>query len=242
MTGMSEVLTVKNLQFYYGEIHALKGISLKVEEREIVTLLGANGAGKTTTLRALSGLLGRVSGGEIFFLGRRIDGQKPHDVAAMGLSQCLEGRHIFTNLTVRENLNMGAYLRKEIKGIKEDLDYVFSLFPRLLEREWQMGGTLSGGEQQMLAVGRALMQRPKLLMLDEPSLGLAPLIIQGIFDIIKKINADGMPVLLVEQNSNAALKIAHRGYVIENGEIVLTDSAEALRNNEDVKKSYLGGK
>jgi branched-chain amino acid transport system ATP-binding protein len=165
---------------------------------------------------------------------------KPFDIAALGLAQALEGRHIFTNLTVRENLDMGAYLRKDKKGIGEDLEYVFALFPRLLEREWQRSGTLSGGEQQMLAVGRALMQRPKLLMLDEPSLGLAPLIIQGIFAIIKKINTDGIPVLLVEQNSNAALKIADCGYVIENGEIVLADTAENLRNNEEVKKSYLG--
>jgi branched-chain amino acid transport system ATP-binding protein len=237
---MNEILKVSNLEFYYGEIHALKGISLDVASGEIVALLGANGAGKTTTLRALSGLLGNISSGKVTFLDKRIDGMKPYKVAALGLAQCLEGRRIFTNLTVRENLNMGAYLRKDAKGIKDDLDYVFSLFPRLLEREWQRGGTLSGGEQQMLAVGRALMQKPKLLMLDEPSLGLAPIIIQGIFEIIKKINADGMPVLLVEQNSHAALKIAHRGYVIENGEIVLTDTAQALRENEQVKNSYLG--
>jgi branched-chain amino acid transport system ATP-binding protein len=237
---MSEVLKVQGLHYYYGEIHALKGISLEVDQGEIVALLGANGAGKTTTLRSLSGLLGRIASGEVRFFGKRIDGLKPYGVAALGLAQCLEGRHIFTNLTVRENLDMGAYLRRDKKGVREDLDYVFTLFPRLLEREWQLSGTLSGGEQQMLAVGRALMQRPKLLMLDEPSLGLAPLIIQGIFEIIKKINADGMPVLLVEQNSHAALKIAHRGYVIENGEIVLSDSAQALRNNEQVKNSYLG--
>jgi branched-chain amino acid transport system ATP-binding protein len=237
---MAEILKVKNLHFYYGEIHALKGVSLEAHEGEIVTLIGANGAGKTTTLRSLSGLLGKIAGGEVWFAGKRIDGMKPFDIAALGLAQALEGRHIFTNLTVRENLDMGAYLRKDKKKIGEDLEYVFSLFPRLLEREWQRSGTLSGGEQQMLAVGRALMQRPKLLMLDEPSLGLAPLIIQGIFAIIKKINTDGIPVLLVEQNSNAALKIAVRGYVIENGEIVLTDTAENLRNNEDVKKSYLG--
>jgi branched-chain amino acid transport system ATP-binding protein len=237
---MNEILKIIDLHFYYGEIHALKGISLEVAPGEIVTLLGANGAGKTTTLRALSGLLGRVSSGEVSFLGKRIDGLKPYKVAALGLAQCLEGRRIFTNLTVRENLNMGAYLRKDTKKIKEDLEYVFSLFPRLLEREWQRSGTLSGGEQQMLAVGRALMQKPRLLMLDEPSLGLAPLIIQEIFEIIKKINANGIPVLLVEQNSHAALKIAHRGYVIENGEIVLADTAPALRENEKVKNSYLG--
>lgn len=237
---MSKVLEVKNLHYSYGEITALRGITLDVEEGEIVTLLGANGAGKTTTLRALSGLLGRIQNGEVLFKGKPINGMKPHYIAGLGLAQCLEGRHIFTNLTVRENLDMGAYLRKDKKGVKDDLEYVFSLFPRLLEREWQRSGTLSGGEQQMLAVGRALMQRPTLLMLDEPSLGLAPLIIKGIFEIIKKINADGMPVLLVEQNSNAALKIADRGYVIENGEIVLMDTAKALRENEDVKNSYLG--
>lgn len=237
---MSKVLEVKNLHYSYGEITALRGITLDVEEGEIVTLLGANGAGKTTTLRALSGLLGRIQNGEVLFNGKPINGMKPHYIAGLGLAQCLEGRHIFTNLTVRENLDMGAYLRKDKKGVKDDLEYVFSLFPRLLEREWQRSGTLSGGEQQMLAVGRALMQRPTLLMLDEPSLGLAPLIIKGIFEIIKKINADGMPVLLVEQNSNAALKIADRGYVIENGEIVLMDTAKALRENEDVKNSYLG--
>ncbi|MFV0413681.1 MAG: ABC transporter ATP-binding protein [Oscillospiraceae bacterium] len=236
----NKVLEVKDLYYSYGEIAALRGISLEVNEGEIVTLLGANGAGKTTTLRALSGLIGKVQSGEILFMGKRLNGMKPHDIAVLGLAQCLEGRHIFTNLTVRENLDMGAYLRKDRNGVKEDLDYVFSLFPRLLEREWQRSGTLSGGEQQMLAVGRALMQRPKLLMLDEPSLGLAPLIIKNIFEIIKKINADGMPILLVEQNSNAALQIADRGYVIENGEIVLVDSAKALKENEEVKKSYLG--
>jgi branched-chain amino acid transport system ATP-binding protein len=237
---MSEVLKVRDLHYYYGEIHALKGISMEVAQGEIVALLGANGAGKTTTLRSLSGLLGRIASGEVSFFGKRINGMKPHGAAALGLAQCLEGRHIFTNLTVRENLDMGAYLRRDKKGIRQDLDYVFSLFPRLLEREWQLSGTLSGGEQQMLAVGRALMQRPRLLMLDEPSLGLAPLNILGFFEKKKKKNADGMPVLLVEQNSHAALKIAHRGYVIENGEILLSDSAQALRDNEQVKNSYLG--
>lgn len=238
---MSKILELKDLHFHYGEIHALKGISLDVEEGEVVTLIGANGAGKTTTLRALSGLLGRISGGEVWFMGERIDNMKSHAIAAKGLAQCLEGRHIFGNLTVRENLEMGAYLRKDAAGIKEDFDYVFDLFPRLLEREQQRAGTLSGGEQQMLAVGRALMQRPKILMMDEPSLGLAPLVIQDIFSIIKRINADGMPILLIEQNSNAALKVANRGYVIENGEIVLKDSAASLLTNEDVKKAYLGG-
>ena len=238
---MSKILEVKDLHFHYGEIHALKGISLEVEEGEVVTLIGANGAGKTTTLRALSGLLGRITSGEVWFMGERIDNQKSHVIAAKGLAQCLEGRHVFGNLTVRENLEMGAYLRKDAAAVKKDFDYVFDLFPRLLEREQQRAGTLSGGEQQMLAVGRALMQSPKILMMDEPSLGLAPLVIQDIFSTIKRINADGMPILLIEQNSNAALKVANRGYVIENGEIVLKDSAASLLTNEDVKKAYLGG-
>jgi ABC-type branched-chain amino acid transport systems, ATPase component len=236
---MSNILEVKDLHFHYGKIHALKGISLNVNDGEIVTLIGGNGAGKTTTLRSISGLLGSITSGEVRFMGERIDGMKPHKIASLGLAQCLEGRHIFSNLTVRENLNMGAYLRSG-KEVLNDMDYVYSLFPRLKERESQRAGTLSGGEQQMLAVGRALMQKPKLIMMDEPSLGLAPIIIQGIFEIIKKINSDGMPVLLIEQNSNAALKVADRGYVIETGKIVLTDTAENLRNNEEVKNSYLG--
>ena len=236
-----KVLEVKDLHFYYGEIHALKGISLDVSDGEIVTLIGANGAGKTTTLRSISGLLGHIASGEVRFMGERIDNQKGYAIAAKGLAQCLEGRHVFSNLTVKENLQMGCYLRKDKAGIKNDFDYVYDLFPRLLERENQRAGTLSGGEQQMLAVGRALMQRPKILMRDEPSLGLAPLIIQEIFSIIKRINADGMPILLIEQNSNAALKVANRGYVMENGEIVLHDSAANLLVNEDVKKAYLGG-
>ena len=236
-----KVLEVKDLHFYYGEIHALKGISLDVSDGEIVTLIGANGAGKTTTLRSISGLLGHIASGEVRFMGERIDNQKGYAIAAKGLAQCLEGRHVFSNLTVKENLQMGCYLRKDKAGIKNDFDYVYDLFPRLLERENQRAGTLSGGEQQMLAVGRALMQKPKILMMDEPSLGLAPLIIQEIFSIIKRINADGMPILLIEQNSNAALKVANRGYVMENGEIVLHDSAANLLVNEDVKKAYLGG-
>ncbi len=238
---MSKILEVKNLQYHYGEIHALKGISLDVEDGEIVTLIGANGAGKTTTLHTISGLLGKISGGEIWFMGKRIDGHKGHDIAGMGLAQCLEGRHVFGNLTVKENLQMGAYLRKDKAGIERDFEYVYNLFPRLKERETQGAKTLSGGEQQMLAVGRALMQSPKLLMMDEPSLGLAPLVIQEIFNTIKRINADGIPILLIEQNSNAALKVAKRGYVIENGEIVMADTSANLLANEDVKKAYLGG-
>lgn len=236
---MSSLLEVKDLHFHYGKIHALKGISLEVRDGEIVTLIGGNGAGKTTTLRAISGLVGKITSGEIRFLGERIDGLRPHVIASRGLAQCLEGRHVFGNLTVRENLNMGAYLRKSSQ-IAGDLDHVYSLFPRLFERRDQRAGTLSGGEQQMLAVGRALMQKPKLIMMDEPSLGLAPKIIQDIFSIIRKINAEGIPVLLVEQNSNVALKVADRGYVLETGEVVMADSAERLRSDEAVKKSYLG--
>lgn len=236
---MTNLLEVKNLHFHYGKIHALKGISLEVREGEIVTLIGGNGAGKTTTLRAISGLLGRITSGEIRFLGERIDGLRPHVIASRGLAQCLEGRHIFGNLTVRENLNMGAYLRNS-KEAAHDLEHVYTLFPRLYERRDQRAGTLSGGEQQMLAVGRALMQKPRLIMMDEPSLGLAPKVIQDIFSIITKINSEGIPVLLVEQNSNVALKIANRGYVIEMGEIVMADSAERLKSDEAVKKSYLG--
>ncbi len=239
---MSEkILEVKDLHFYYGEIHALRGISLELYDGEIVTLIGANGVGKTTTLRSISGLLGHIASGEVRFMGERIDNMKGYSIAARGMAQCLEGRHVFANLTVKENLQMGCYLRKDKAGIKNDFDYVYDLFPRLLERENQRAGTLSGGEQQMLAVGRALMQKPKVLMMDEPSLGLAPLIIQEIFTIIKRINADGMPILLIEQNSNAALKVANRGYVMENGEIVLHDAADRLLVNEDVKKAYLGG-
>jgi len=236
---MDKILEIKDLHFHYGDIHAIKGVSFDVYNDEIVTLIGGNGAGKTTTLRAISGLLGNITSGEIRFMGEKIDGSKPHRIAALGLAQCLEGRHIFGNLSVRENLNMGAYLRN-VRTISSDLDYVYHLFPRLLERQNQRAGTLSGGEQQMLAVGRALMQKPKLIMMDEPSLGLAPIIIQGIFDIVRTINQDGIPVLLVEQNSNAALKIANRGYVLETGKIVLSDTAENLRNNDDVRKSYLG--
>lgn len=234
-----KILEINDMHFRYGEIKAVKGITISVGSKEIVTLIGGNGAGKTTTLCAISGLLGNVAQGEILFMGEKINKIKPHIIASMGVVQCLEGRHIFSQLTVRENLMMGAYLRKGPE-IKTDLEYVFNLFPRLLERENQHGGTLSGGEQQMLAVGRALMQRPKILMMDEPSLGLAPFIVQDIFKTIKKINEDGIPILLVEQNSNAALKVAHRGYVLETGNIVLQDTAENLLNNEQVKKSYLG--
>lgn len=234
------ILEVKDLHFYYGKIHALKGINLEVREGEIVTLLGGNGAGKTTTLQAVSGLVQGIKAGEITYMGERIDGKSPHVIAGMGIAQCIEGRHVFSQLTVKENLAMGAYLRKKSAEIRDDMEYVFHLFPRLLEREKQQAGTLSGGEQQMLAVGRALMQKPKILMMDEPSLGLAPVVIDDIFKAIKKIQQDGMPILLVEQNSQAALQVADRGYVIEVGEILLKDTAKRLLNSEEIKKSYLG--
>jgi branched-chain amino acid transport system ATP-binding protein len=236
----NKVLEVKDLHFSYGEIKAIKGISFEVCEGEVVTLLGANGAGKTTTLQSISGLIRGITRGEVYFLGERIKGLRPHVIAGKGLSQCLEGRLIFPQLTVLENLMMGAYLHRDRGIIKDELDYVFTLFPRLFERKAQNGGTLSGGEQQMLAVGRALMQKPKLLMMDEPSLGLAPLIIDEIFRAIKKINSNGIPILLVEQNSTAALGIANRGYVMETGEIKFTDTAQRLLGNDEIRKAYLG--
>ena len=238
---MSNILEIENLHFQYGEIVALRGISLNVGEGEVVTLLGGNGAGKTTTLTAISGLVNGITQGEIRFMGEKINGKAPHKIAAMGIAHSLEGRHIFSQLTVMENLMMGAYLRKgDNASIAKDLEYVFHLFPRLKEREKQQGGTLSGGEQQMLAVGRALMQAPKLLMLDEPSLGIAPIIVEDIFRALHQINQDGLPLLLVEQNCNVALDIAHRGYVIETGEIILSDTAQALAENELIQKSYMG--
>jgi len=238
---MGTILEIKDLHFNYGEIVALHGISLSIDEGEIVTMIGGNGAGKTTTLTAISGLVKGISAGEIRFMGERINGLPPHKIAAMGIAHCFEGRRVFSQLTVKENLMMGAYLRNaNSKEVQNDLEYVFSLFPILKEREKQNGGTLSGGEQQMLAVARALMQRPKLLLLDEPSLGLAPIIVRDIFDAIKKINADKIPILLVEQNCNAALNIADRGYVIETGNIILTDTAQKLLGNELVQRSYMG--
>lgn len=237
---MSEkILEIRDMYFNYGEIKAIKGISLHVNCDEVVTIIGGNGAGKTTTLCAISGLIGDVAGGEIRFLGEKINKYKPHKITAMGISQCLEGRHIFSQLTVKENLMMGAYLRKG-KEILDDLDYVYDLFPRLKEREAQLGGTLSGGEQQMLAVGRSLMQRPKILLMDEPSLGLAPLIVAEIFRTIIRINKSGVPILLIEQNSKAALQVAHRGYVLETGNMILEGRADELMINDDVQKSYMG--
>ncbi len=234
------MLKVKDIQTYYGNIQALKGISLDIGDGEIITLIGANGAGKTTTLMSICGVV-PPKYGEIYFRGTPIHNMPTDKIVALGVCQVPEGRHIFPGLTVIENLEMGAYLRSDNRGIKEDLEYVLDLFPILAQRRHQQGGTLSGGEQQMLAISRALMAKPRLLLLDEPSLGLAPLIIQQIFEIIRKINSEhNTTIFLVEQNANLALKVADRGYVMENGTITLTDSASNLLNNEDVKKAYLG--
>lgn len=233
------MLKLENINTFYGNIQALKNISMEINEGEIITLIGANGAGKTTTLMTISGVIAPKSG-KIVFNGTAINCISPEKIVAMGLSHVPEGRRIFPQLTVLENLEMGAYLRKD-KEIRSDMEYVFDLFPILKKRKTQTGGTLSGGEQQMLAISRALMTRPKLLLLDEPSLGLAPLIIKQIFEIITKINKEnGTTVFLVEQNANLALKCAHRGYVMENGEIILSDTTDKLLSNPEVKKAYLG--
>ena len=224
---------------YYGSIQALKGISITVDEGEIVTLLGANGAGKSTTLRSINGL-NRPRQGSIRFQGRDITTTPAHQIVKRGIAQSPEGRRLFPRMTVTENLEMGAFQRSDRSGIKADMDHVFQLFPRLQERRSQKAGTLSGGEQQMCAIGRALMARPKLLLLDEPSLGLAPIFVERIFDIIKQINQEGTSILLVEQNALMALDAAHRGYVLETGSVVLADSAAALKTNEQVRKTYLG--
>jgi branched-chain amino acid transport system ATP-binding protein len=235
------MLEVRDLHVNYGAISALHGISLKVEKGEIVTLIGANGAGKSTTLRTISGLV-KPRSGLIQFEDHDISGMPPHVIVGRGIAQSPEGRMIFANLTVLENLRMGAYLRKDTPGIYKDMEYVFSIFPRLKEREHQTAGTLSGGEQQMLAIGRALMSKPKCLMLDEPSLGIAPILVRTIFDKIVEINRElGLTILLVEQNANLALEISNRGYVLETGRITLTDSAAALRDNAEVQECYLGG-
>lgn len=236
----NKILEVNHFSYSYGHIKAVDGISFHVDEGEIVTLIGGNGAGKTTTLRAISGLIRGGQKGSILFEGKEILGLSAHKITGMGIAQCLEGRQVFSHLTVRENLQMGAFLRKDTDKIKQDYEYVYNLFPRLKERNSQLAGTLSGGEQQMLAVGRGLMMNPKILMMDEPSLGLAPIVVNEIFEIIKQINADGKTILLVEQNSNAALTVAHRGYVVETGHIVMSDTAENLRQSEEVKKAYLG--
>lgn len=236
----NKILEVNHFSYSYGHIKAVDDVSFHVDEGEIVTLIGGNGAGKTTTLRAISGLIRGGQKGSILFEGKEILGLSAHKITGMGIAQCLEGRQVFSHLTVRENLQMGAFLRKDTDKIKQDYEYVYNLFPRLKERNSQLAGTLSGGEQQMLAVGRGLMMNPKILMMDEPSLGLAPIVVNEIFEIIKQINADGKTILLVEQNSNAALTVAHRGYVVETGHIVMSDTAENLRQSEEVKKAYLG--
>ncbi len=233
------MLEVKDIHAYYGHIHALRGVSLTVDKGEIVTLIGANGAGKTTTLKTISGLM-HPRQGEIWLEGQRIDTLSPDRVVERGIGQSPEGRKIFGRLTVAENLEMGAYSRKDKDGIARDMDFIFSLFPRLAERRAQLGGTLSGGEQQMLAMGRAMMTHPRVLMLDEPSMGLAPVLVEAIFEIIQKLNQEGTTILLIEQNAAKALQVAHRGYVIETGQIVLKDVAESLRKNEMVRKAYLG--
>jgi branched-chain amino acid transport system ATP-binding protein len=233
------ILKLEDVHTYYGTIHALKGISLEVREGEIVTLIGANGAGKSTTLRSINGL-NQAREGRITFQGLDITDTAPHDIVKMGISQSPEGRRIFPRMSVLENLEMGAYQRSNRAEIQEDLDRVYSLFPRLKERLTQKAGTMSGGEQQMLAMGRALMARPKLLLLDEPSMGLAPIFVDKIFEIIREINAQGTPILLVEQNALMALDTANRGYVLETGHIALADDAKNLRNNEQVRKTYLG--
>jgi branched-chain amino acid transport system ATP-binding protein len=234
------VLKVKGIDVYYGAIHALKNLSLEVEEGSIVTLIGANGAGKTTTLKSISGIL-RPTSGSILFKGQELVKIAPEKIVALGISQVPEGRRVFQEMSVLENLEMGAYLRSDKKGIQEDMDNVFSRFPRLKERRKQSAGTLSGGEQQMLAIGRALMARPQLLLMDEPSMGLAPLLVVEIFNIIKDINSRGTTILLVEQNANMALSIADQAYVIETGDIVLQGAAKELMQSEEVKKAYLGG-
>ncbi|MBP2640406.1 MAG: livF 7 [Firmicutes bacterium] len=233
------MLLVENINVYYGAIHALKGVSVEVKEGEIVTLIGANGAGKSTTLRTISGML-KPKTGKILFEGQDIAGMAAQNIVKLGLSQVPEGRRIFANMSVLENLELGAYIRNDSKEIKEDLEKIFKRFPRLAERKTQMAGTLSGGEQQMLAMGRAMMSRPRILLLDEPSMGLAPLLVKEIFSIIQDINATGTTILLVEQNAHMALSIAHKAYVLETGRISLSGTAKELAASEEVRKAYLG--
>ena len=233
------ILEVEDIHTFYGSIEALKGISIEVKEGEIVTLIGSNGAGKSTTLRSISGL-NPPRTGKIIYDGKEIQGSPAHEVAAMGIAQAPEGRRIFPRLTVSENLDMGAFLRSNREEIARDRERVYELFPRLKEREQQKGGTLSGGEQQMLAMGRAMMANPKMLLLDEPSLGLAPVVVDRIYETIRTINQQGVTVLLVEQNANYALDVSARGYVLETGKVALTDESSALRSNEEVQRAYLG--
>ena len=234
-------LEIRDLCVSYGGIRALKGVSLSVDEGQIVTLIGANGAGKSTTLRAISGLQ-KVQSGSILYGGEELTSLPAKEIVRRGIIHVPEGRRVFPDMTVAENLKIGAFLRTDKAAIAQDMDYVYSLFPRLKERSWQLAGTLSGGEQQMLAVGRALMSRPKVLMMDEPSLGLAPLIVKDIFSIIRRVNQDGITVLLIEQNANAALRIADYGYVLETGTIALSGTGEELLKNESVREAYLGKK
>jgi len=233
------LLLVENISTFYGNIQALNQIKFRVEEGEIVTLIGANGAGKTTTLLTVSGLL-KPAEGQIEFCEKKIDGFPPHEIVKLGISHVPEGRRIFPRLTLLENLEMGAYTRRDKNGLQQDLKDVFETFPQLKGREKQYAGTLSGGEQQMLAIGRALMSRPKLLLLDEPSMGLAPMVVQEIFHIIEDINRQGTTILLVEQNAQLALRVAHRGYVLETGKVTLHDQASSLLQNDEVRKTYLG--
>jgi branched-chain amino acid transport system ATP-binding protein len=233
------LLQVNDIHTYYGKIHALKGVSVTVEQGQIVTLIGANGAGKTTTLNTISGIT-PASEGSVLLEDEDISRVPPHEIVTRGVIQSPEGRKIFTRLTVRENLEMGAFTRNDKAEIAQDMDYVFGRLPRLKERQSQLGGTLSGGEQQMLAIGRALMARPRILLLDEPSMGLAPILVEEIFAIIKSINEQGTTILLVEQNARMALEIAHRGYVLQSGSVQLTDKADALMHNDLVRKLYLG--
>jgi branched-chain amino acid transport system ATP-binding protein len=239
MNAGEKVLEVQEIHAYYGNIHAIKGVSLRVCRGEIVTLIGNNGAGKSTMLNTISGIL-RASEGSIYFKGRRIDGLPPHKIVQAGVSQVPEGRKIFSRLTVIENLEMGAFLRQSKREIRKDVEGVFGLFPRLEERRDQIAGTLSGGEQQMLATARALMARPELLLLDEPSMGLAPLLVEVIFETIARINKEGTPILLVEQNALMAFRVASRGYVIQAGRVVLDDTTENLEGNDEVRRLYLG--
>ena len=238
---MNNILEIRDLVVSYGGIEAVKGISLDVEQGKIVTLIGANGAGKSTTLKAISGIV-KPKSASIKFNGEELVGKSPDYIVSKGITLVPEGRRVFPNLTVLENLKIGAYLRKDKEKIKADIHHVSELFPRLKEREWQLAGTLSGGEQQMLAVGRALMSNPKLIMMDEPSLGLAPLVVKGIFDIIETVNADGITVLLNEQNANMALKVADKGYVLETGSITMEGTGAELLENEEIKEAYLGKK
>ncbi|MDD3693202.1 MAG: ABC transporter ATP-binding protein [Oscillospiraceae bacterium] len=237
---MTNMLDVKDINVYYGAIHALKGLSFYVNEGEIVSLIGANGAGKTTAMHTISGLL-RSKTGDILFMGDSIAAAEPHKIVRLGLAQVPEGRRVFSGMTVQENLEMGAFVRNDGRKVEKDLEMVFTRFPRLKERRRQRAGTLSGGEQQMLAIGRALMSRPKMLLLDEPSMGLSPILVNEIFDCIQEVNKSGTTILLVEQNAKMALSISHRAYVLETGKIIIEGKSSELLDNEKVKRAYLGG-